>query len=140
MYDYFEGWTPENPINPDAGDVAASIPKNGRHGHGDAGVLKTFIDRGIANPAKTFSKAGFRERLVKAIVLDDHPFTFAEGKGTKELLEYTVPIRTELPSHQTVRRDVDKLYDALSEELSELIKVSFEFCATSPRADFRYLG
>lgn len=87
--------------------------------------MKAFIELGKIHPKKTITKQGVRKAIVKAIVTDDLPFTFARKKGTRELLEYVLPFSMDLPSHQTVGRDVKELYLALSNEVSLMIKVHF---------------
>lgn len=86
-------------------------------------ALKGYITRGFENPAKEFSKREFRQRLSKAIIRDDEPFTFCEGAGMQDLFEYILPPNVRLPSHQTIQRDLDKLYEAISLKVTATIKV-----------------
>ncbi|KAJ7790374.1 hypothetical protein B0H14DRAFT_2626030 [Mycena olivaceomarginata] len=39
-------------------------------------TMTNFVQAGIENPAVTLTKCGFRERLIKAIALDDLAFSF----------------------------------------------------------------
>lgn len=86
-------------------------------------ALKGYVTRGVENPAKEFSKREFRQRLSKAIIRDDESFTFCEGAGMQDLFEYILPPNVRLPSHQTVRRDLDKLYEAISLKVTATMKV-----------------
>jgi hypothetical protein len=83
-----------------------------------------FSARGIDNPAKAVTSKGFREYLVKGIIEDDLPYSLGEKAGMSKLFEYVLPRGITTPSHQTVRRDLDILYEKLDEKLNKELKVS----------------
>jgi hypothetical protein len=83
-----------------------------------------FSARGIDNPAKAVTSKGFREYLVKGIIEDDLPYSLGEKAGMSKLFEYVLPRGITTPSHQTVRRDLDILYEKLNEKLNKELKVS----------------
>jgi hypothetical protein len=86
--------------------------------------MTKFIQQGIENPAVVLTKRGFRERLVEAITLDDHPFSFADRKGVKRLLQYLLPRGWLIPSRKTVRRDLDKMHELLTKRITTMMLVS----------------
>ncbi|KAF8585352.1 hypothetical protein K439DRAFT_1632711, partial [Ramaria rubella] len=45
-----------------------------------------------------------------------------KGKGIKELLTYLLPCGYTIPSHQTVRRDLDILYEQLDKKVNDIIQ------------------
>jgi hypothetical protein len=82
-----------------------------------------FSARGLQNPAKTVTGKGFREQLVKGIIEDDLPYSLAEKAGMRKVFDYVLPRGISCPSHQTVRRDLDKLYDKVNEKLNRILQV-----------------
>ena len=113
--------------------------RNGTDGHemggGDEYAAKvggieaqqTFMDRfsahGLQNPEKTVTGKGFRARLVKGIIEDDLPYLLGEKSGMSKLFDYLLPPGISTPSHQTVRCDLDILYDKLDDKLNQRLKV-----------------
>jgi hypothetical protein len=85
--------------------------------------MDSFSARGLQNPAKTVTGKGFREHLVKGIIQDDLPYSLGEKEGMKKLFDYLLPRGITCPSHQTVRRDLDILYDKLDEKLNKELQV-----------------
>ena len=83
-----------------------------------------FSARGINNPAKSVTSKGFREHLVKGIVEDDLPYSLGEKSGMSKPFAYVLPHGITTPSHQTVRCDLDILYEKLDGKLNEELKVS----------------
>ena len=83
-----------------------------------------FSARGIDNPARAVTSKGFREHLVKGIIEDDLPYSLGEKAGMSKLFEYVLPRGITTPSHQTVRCDLDILYEQLDEKLNKELKVS----------------
>ena len=92
---------------------------------------RTFMDhftaRGLQNPERTVTSKGFRERLVKGIIEDDLPYSLGEKSGMSKLFDYLLPRGISTPSHQTVRRDLDILYDKLDTELNRRLMVRTVF-------------
>ncbi len=116
-HDFFPEWTPENTTKSEDTDGESSLQNQRKN-------LKTFTMRGLENPAKEFSRRVFRELLSKGIIRDDQPFSFCEGKGIREVFEYLLPPSVQLPSRQTVRRDLDKLHQTLSAKVTAIMKVT----------------
>lgn len=87
-------------------------------------LMHEFGVRGLEYPEKNVTRKGFREHLVKGIVEDDLPYSFGEKGGMKKLFEYVLPCGFGTPSHQTVRQDIDLLYDQLNEKLNHTLQVS----------------
>jgi hypothetical protein len=85
--------------------------------------MDNFSARGLQNPAKTVTSKGFRERLVKGIIEDDLPYSLGEKPGMSKVFDYVLPRGIPTPSHQTVRRDLDILYEKLDEKLNEQLQV-----------------
>jgi len=85
--------------------------------------MKDFGLRGRDNPEKKVTRKGFREHMVKGIVEDDLPYSLGEKRGMKLLFEYVLPYGFAAPSHQTVRRDLDLLYEKLDEKINKELKV-----------------
>jgi hypothetical protein len=83
-----------------------------------------FSAHGIDNPAKAVMSKGFWEYLVKGIIKDDLPYSLGEKAGMSKLFEYVLPRGIATPSHQTVWRDLDILYEKLDEKLNKELKVS----------------
>ena len=88
-------------------------------------MMEDFSARGLANPAKTVTQKGFREHLVMGLVEDDLPYSLGEKQGMRKLFAYLVPQGVVVPSHQTVRRDIDLLHVDLNTKLNERLQVSF---------------
>lgn len=87
-------------------------------------TMSKFVQEGIANPAVTVTKRGFRERLVKGIALDDLAFSFPERKGMNALLKYLLPRGWKIPGRKTVKADITKLSTLLRERVDAFILVS----------------
>jgi hypothetical protein len=83
-----------------------------------------FSARGIDNPVKAVTSKGFWEHLVKGIIEDDLPYSLGEKAGMLKLFKYMLPHGIATPSHQTVRRDLNILYEKLNEKLNKELKVS----------------
>ena len=83
-----------------------------------------FSAHGINNPAKAVTSKGFWEHLVKGIVEDDLPYSLGEKSGMSKLFTYVLLHGITTPSHQTVRCDLDILYEKLDRKLNEELKVS----------------
>jgi len=64
---------------------------------------------------------------VKGIVEDDLPYSLGEKSGMSKLFNYLLPRGILTPSHQTVRRDLDVLYDKLDDKLNQRLKVHIVF-------------
>jgi hypothetical protein len=60
---------------------------------------------------------------VKGIIEDDLPYSLGEKAGMSKLFGYLLPYGMLTPSHQTVRCDLDVLYDELDEKLNKVIQV-----------------
>ena len=86
-------------------------------------MMEGFVARGAANPEKTVTQRGFREHLMKGIIQDDLPYSLGEKPVMQKLLHYLLPCGFTIPSHQTVRRDLDKLYSILNNKLNTIMKV-----------------
>jgi hypothetical protein len=76
-----------------------------------------------AEPERTVTSKGFGERLVKGIIEDDLPYSLGEKSGMSKLFDYLLPCGISTPSHQTVQRDLDILYDKLDVELNQRLMV-----------------
>jgi len=85
--------------------------------------MDSFAARGLQNPAKMVTSKGFREHLVKGIIEDDLPYSFGEKLGMKKVFGYVLPRSISCPSHQTVRRDLDILYDKLDQKVNHVLQV-----------------
>ncbi|QRV97935.1 Zinc finger, BED-type predicted [Ceratobasidium sp. AG-Ba] len=55
----------------------------------------------------SLSKSRFRSALIQGVVRDNYPLTFGEGAGMRQVFRL---LGIELPSHQTLREDLHKLY------------------------------
>ena len=86
--------------------------------------MQDFTTRGYENPEKTVTKKGFRELLVKGIIEDDLPYSLGEKSGMSKLFKYLLPYGFAVPSHQTVWRDLDTLYEKLSSKVDQELQVS----------------
>ncbi|KIM83528.1 hypothetical protein PILCRDRAFT_6949 [Piloderma croceum F 1598] len=119
---------------------AFEAPRNTGSVGGDGGstvitrgieAQRSFMDGfsacGIDNPAKAVTGKGFREHLVKGIIEDDLPYSLGEKAGMLKLFEYVLPRGIATPSHQTVRRDLDILYEQLDERLNKELKSNNRF-------------
>ena len=73
----------------------------------------------VENPAKSITKKGFREKWVMGIIEDDSPYSLGEKSGMKKVLTYILPKGLSAPSHQTVQRDLDVLYEKLDDKVNE---------------------
>jgi hypothetical protein len=86
-------------------------------------LMSSFSARGLENPAKSITKKGFREKWVMGIVEDDSPYSLGEKSGMKKVLAYILPKGLSAPSHQTVRRDLDVLYEKLDDKVNKELQV-----------------
>ena len=86
-------------------------------------MMQSFSARGLENPAKSVTKRGFREKWVMGIIEDDSPYSLGEKSGMKKVLDYILPKGLTVPSHQTVRRDLDVLYDKLDSKVNTELQV-----------------
>jgi hypothetical protein len=86
--------------------------------------MQDFTTRGYENPEKTVTKKGFRELLVKGIVEDDLPYSLGEKSGMSKLFKYLLPYGFTVASHQTIRCDLDTLYEKLSSKVDQELQVS----------------
>jgi hypothetical protein len=85
--------------------------------------MQGFAARGLENPEKTVTRKGFRELLVKGLVEDDLPYSLGEKSGMGKLFTYLLPYGFSIPSHHTVRRDLDILYDSMSASINHELTV-----------------
>jgi hypothetical protein len=116
----------------------ADIVETGAGESGDKSVegqwtfMEHFSAWGLQNPAKEVTSKGFRECLVKGIIEDDLPYLFGEKAGMLKLFKYLLPHGISTPSHQTIRRDLDVLYEKLDEKLTNQLQVhevkSYHIC------------
>jgi hypothetical protein len=86
-------------------------------------LMANFSARGLENPAKSVTKKGFREKWVMGIIEDDLPYSLGEKVGMKKVLAYILPRSLSAPSHQTVRRDLDILYQRLDDKVNKELQV-----------------
>lgn len=103
-----------------AGDLVTGTPAQREMMHG-------FTQGGFEHPAQKVTKKGWREHFVKAIIRDDLAFRLGEGAGMMDLLTYILPRGYSIPSHQTVRRDLDLLYCQLDTKVDDMIEVRIIF-------------
>jgi hypothetical protein len=88
------------------------------------GLMDGFIARGLQNPGKPqVTSRGFREHLVKGIIEDDHAYSLGEKPGMKKVFAYLLPRGISAPSHQTVRHDLDVLWEKLNTRLNKELQV-----------------
>ena len=86
--------------------------------------MQDFGQRGLDNPEKKVTRKGFHEFMVKGIVEDDLSYSLG-GKGSmSKLFEYVLPCGFAVPSHQTVRHDLDILYEKLNTKVNTQLKVN----------------
>lgn len=90
------------------------------------------------SPPAILSKTTFRFALIQGVVLDGLPLTFGEDEGMKQLFKSLDPQLT-LPSQKTMRRDLNKLYSALSERVALIIKVCTSIFQPRRTADTVFL-
>jgi len=93
--------------------------------------MGAFTARGAENPEKQVTRKTFREYFVKGIVEDDLAYSMGEKPGMNKLLTYLLPRGFVVPSHQSVRRDLDILYTKMSDRLNHILQVC---CCLSARA------
>lgn len=124
-HDFFQQWTPQNPINPEKASSQTSVISSSGEAAKQATFMQDWTRRGLETPQKVYSARTFRELLVKGIIEDDLPFNFVEGKGMKNVFEFLLPVRTKIPSASTVSRDLNKLHTAMSSRLTEILKVRY---------------
>ena len=86
-------------------------------------MMQSFSAHGLENPAKSVTKKGFREKWVMGIIEDDSPYSLGEKSGMKKVLDYILPKGLVVPSHQTVHRDLDVLYDKLDDKVNKELQV-----------------
>jgi hypothetical protein len=122
------------PSIPDVQTWAAYEARNGADVEGDhasapsalgaqRSFMKVFGLCGRDNPEKKVTRKGFCEHIVKGIVEDDLPYSLGEKMGMKQLFEYVLPYGYAVPRHQTVRHDLDILYEKLDERINKQLKV-----------------
>jgi hypothetical protein len=87
-------------------------------------MMHSFAQQGFDHPAQRVTKKGWREQFVKAIICDDLVFQLGEGDGIKDVFMYILPGGYTIPTHQTVRCNLDLLYDQLDRRVNGMIKVS----------------
>lgn len=78
--------------------------------------MRDFVQRGIEHPAKQLTRKTWRETLVKGIVEDDLPYSLVEKRGMKQTFTLILPTGYSLPSRQTVRHDIDRLYEGMNKK------------------------
>lgn len=71
----------------------------------------------------TLSGKEFHQALLKGIVQDNLAMTFGEGKGMVGFFHLVLP-DARLPSHQTLRRDLDMTF----EQLGKKVQLCLEVC------------
>jgi len=104
--------------------TSAHISSSESHLSSNQGIMGAFLERGKTHPERIVTKKVFRENFVKAIIVDDLPFSFGEKIGMKSCFEYVIPRDYKVPNHQMVRRDLDIMYDCMSTQLNLIILVS----------------
>ena len=57
------------------------------------------------------------------LIEDDSPYSLAEKSGMKKVLTYILPKGLSAPSHQTVRCDLDVLYEKLNNKVNKELQV-----------------
>ncbi|CUA67966.1 Putative AC9 transposase [Zea mays] [Rhizoctonia solani] len=72
-------------------------------------------------PPDVLTATVFRSTLIQGVVYDSYPLTFGEGQGMRQVFRLTNPLVT-LPSHQTMARDLGKLYFILSHRFQLVMK------------------
>jgi hypothetical protein len=87
-------------------------------------LMKEFTKCGLENPVQQVTWRGFRERLVKGIVQDDLTFSLSKGGGMKGMLLCLLLKGWMVPTHHTVHRDVNLLYDKINSQLNYELKVT----------------
>jgi hypothetical protein len=97
-------------------------------------MMEGFSARGLANPPKAVTQKGFCEHLVMGLVEDDFPYSLGEKQGMQKLFAYLVPRGITIPSHQTVRHDIDLLHADLNAKLDKRLQVSFLVHASASRS------
>ena len=60
---------------------------------------------------------------MKGIIEDDHAYSLGEKPGMKRVFAYLLPHGISAPSHQTVRHDLDVLWEKLDERLNKELQV-----------------
>lgn len=60
---------------------------------------------------------------MKGILEDDLPFSLGEKAGMTKTLTYILPRGYKIPSHQTVRRDLDRLELKMNEKVNMILQV-----------------
>jgi hypothetical protein len=106
----------------DGGDIEAGSEDVGMEAQ--RGLMDGFITWGLQNPAKSqVTSRGFQEHLVKGIIEDDHAYSLGEKPGMKKVFAYLLPQGILAPSHQTVQRDLDVLWEKLNIQLTRELKV-----------------
>ena len=85
--------------------------------------MDSFSARGLQNLAKVVTSKGFREHLVKGLIEDDLPYSLGEKPGMRKLFGYLLPRGIPCPSHQTVCRDLDILFEKVDEKVNRQLQV-----------------
>ncbi|KAG8729132.1 hypothetical protein FRC10_004269, partial [Ceratobasidium sp. 414] len=98
-------------------------PMGGTNNSSNLGAMFATSENASAqehNPA-ALHKTCFRSTLIQGVIHDNYLLTFREGPGMISVF-HLVNLEVKLPSHQTMRRDLDKLYAMLSECVLTVIK------------------
>jgi hypothetical protein len=78
----------------------------------------------VPKPPTALTPSTFRSTLIQGVIRDNYPLTFGEGAGMKQVFSLLNSV-VELPSHQTLRRDLDQLSDVLIARVQQLLMVFF---------------
>lgn len=77
----------------------------------------------IPKPPTALTPSRFRSTLIQGVVFDNYPLTFGEGAGMRQVFHLLNPT-VELPSHQTMRHDLDQLFNVLFSRVQHVFMVS----------------
>ncbi|CAE6447930.1 unnamed protein product [Rhizoctonia solani] len=91
-------------------------------GQQSLGAMFAAEDPAPLPPPNSLSKTVFRSTLIQGVVRDTFALTFGEGEGMKIVFALVNPL-VKLPSHQTMARDLLKLYAVLSDRFCHVMKV-----------------
>jgi hypothetical protein len=94
-------------------------------------MMREFTQRGFEHPAKQLTRKAWRESLVKGIVEDDLPYSLVEKRGMRQMFTLILPTGYPLPSHQTVRRDIDRLYEGMNKKVNATLQVRLSWSNTA---------
>ncbi|CAE6470767.1 unnamed protein product [Rhizoctonia solani] len=87
----------------------------------ESSVASVFRSSAPAPAPLAISNTLFRSTLIQSVIRDNHPLTFGEGLGMQQVFALVSP-DIKLPSYQTMRADLDKLYEVLKGRISYLLK------------------